>query len=79
MQALLYQFALHRLLEQRLGAAYDPAQHLGGALYLFVRGIARPGTHGLCWVSPSLAALQGLQAMLAPAPHDEPEATGAPA
>lgn len=78
-QALLYQFALHRLLAQRLGAAYDPAQHLGGALYLFVRGIARPGTHGLCWVSPSLAALQGLQAMLAPAPHDEPEATGAPA
>lgn len=80
-QALLYQFALHRLLAQRLGAAYDPEQHLGGALYLFVRGIAHPDTHGLCWVAPPLPALQGVQTMLSPAAilGDATEATGAPA
>ncbi|MEY2683289.1 MAG: exodeoxyribonuclease subunit beta, partial [Pseudomonadota bacterium] len=27
------------LLQSRLGAAYDPATHLGGAVYLFVRGV----------------------------------------
>lgn len=41
-QALLYLLALHRLLRQRLGSAYDPAAQLGGALYYFVRGIDGP-------------------------------------
>jgi exodeoxyribonuclease V beta subunit len=43
LQALLYQVALHRFLDRRM-AGYDPAQHLGGILYLFVRGMAGPGT-----------------------------------
>ena len=30
---------LHRLLRSRLGEAYDPAEQLGGALYLFLRGM----------------------------------------
>jgi exodeoxyribonuclease V beta subunit len=30
-QAAIYLQALHRLLRARLGAAYQPAQHLGGA------------------------------------------------
>nr|MBP7354223.1 PD-(D/E)XK nuclease family protein [Comamonas sp.] len=38
-QAALYLLALHRLLRSRLGAAYAPAQQLGGALYYFLRGI----------------------------------------
>jgi exodeoxyribonuclease V beta subunit len=41
-QAAIYLLALHRLLRQRLGDGYDPARHLGGALYLFIRGIAGP-------------------------------------
>jgi exodeoxyribonuclease V beta subunit len=41
-QAMLYLLALHRLLRQRLGAAYDPARQLGGALCLFLRGIEGP-------------------------------------
>ena len=41
-QATVYLLALHRLLRSRLGATYDPAQHLGGALYLFVRGVRGP-------------------------------------
>ena len=39
LQATLYQVALHRYLQWRL-AGYDAATHLGGARYLFVRGMA---------------------------------------
>jgi exodeoxyribonuclease V beta subunit len=45
-QAAIYLLALHRLLGSRLGRDYDPARHLGGALYLFLRGIHGPG-HGV--------------------------------
>ncbi|MFM8303195.1 MAG: PD-(D/E)XK nuclease family protein, partial [Actinomycetota bacterium] len=38
LQALLYAVALHRYLRWRL-PGYDPAVHLGGAAYLFVRGM----------------------------------------
>ncbi|HWP20275.1 MAG TPA: exodeoxyribonuclease V subunit beta [Burkholderiaceae bacterium] len=41
LQALLYLVALHRHLASRL-PGYVPARHLGGAVYLFVRGV-RPG------------------------------------
>jgi exodeoxyribonuclease V beta subunit len=43
LQALLYAVALHRMLRWRQ-PAYDPAVHLGGVLYLFVRGMAGPET-----------------------------------
>jgi exodeoxyribonuclease V beta subunit len=39
LQATLYQVALHRYLQWRL-RGYDPARHLGGSMYLFVRGMA---------------------------------------
>ena len=42
LQALLYAAALHRFLRWRL-AAYDPERHLGGVLYLFLRGMCGPG------------------------------------
>ncbi len=38
LQALLYLVVLHRFLRWRL-PSYDPARHLGGVLYLFVRGM----------------------------------------
>ena len=38
LQALLYSVALHRYLRWRL-PDYDPARHLGGVAYLFVRGM----------------------------------------
>ncbi|HRO36954.1 exodeoxyribonuclease V subunit beta [Thauera sp.] len=41
-QAAIYLLALHRLLRARLGAAYEPARQLGGALYFFLRGIDGP-------------------------------------
>ncbi|WP_426594999.1 UvrD-helicase domain-containing protein [Cellulomonas sp. McL0617] len=43
LQLLLYSAALHRYLRWRL-PAYDPAEHLGGGLYLFLRGMAGPTT-----------------------------------
>jgi exodeoxyribonuclease V beta subunit len=43
LQLLLYLVALHRFLRWRQ-PGYDPARHLGGGLYLFVRGMCGPGT-----------------------------------
>ena len=43
LQALLYQVALHRYLRWRL-PGYDPSVHLGGSMYLFIRGMIGPGT-----------------------------------
>jgi exodeoxyribonuclease V beta subunit len=43
LQALLYSVALHRLLRWRQ-PGYRPEAHLGGLLYLFVRGMAGPQT-----------------------------------
>jgi exodeoxyribonuclease V beta subunit len=41
-QYTLYVLALHRLLKSRL-VGYQYAQHMGGAVYLFARGIDQPG------------------------------------
>ncbi|HSP39631.1 MAG TPA: UvrD-helicase domain-containing protein [Frankiaceae bacterium] len=43
LQALLYGVALHRYLAWRQ-PGYDPAVHLGGVLYLYVRGMCGPET-----------------------------------
>jgi exodeoxyribonuclease V beta subunit len=48
LQALLYSVVLHRYLRWRL-PGYDPATHLGGILYLYVRGMCgaeTPTTEG---------------------------------
>ena len=66
-QASLYLLALHRLLQARLGAAYDPAQQLGGAVYLYLRGVRGP-ERGVCLVPPDLALLDAFEHMLAPVP-----------
>lgn len=59
LQALLYSVALHRYLRWRQ-PGYHPAHHLGGAAYLFVRGMSGPHTpaveehvDGVCsWAIP---------------------------
>jgi exodeoxyribonuclease V beta subunit len=43
LQALLYEVALHRFLRWRQ-PGYAPERHLGGVLYLFLRGMCGPGT-----------------------------------
>ncbi|MGP1629079.1 MAG: exodeoxyribonuclease V subunit beta [Giesbergeria sp.] len=72
-QAALYLLALHRLLRARLGVGYVPQQHLGGALFFFLRGIDGPAS-GVVHLAPPLALLDALDALLQGAP---PKATGA--
>jgi exodeoxyribonuclease V beta subunit len=43
LQALLYSVVLHRFLRWRQ-PGYDPSQHLGGVLYLFLRGMCGADT-----------------------------------
>jgi exodeoxyribonuclease V beta subunit len=71
-QMVLYLAALHRHLQDRL-ADYDPALHLGGAFYLFVRGIDSPGA-GVYFYRPEPGVLAALDALLAP-PLDSCDAT----
>jgi exodeoxyribonuclease V beta subunit len=64
LQATIYLVALHRYLRWRLGGAYDPDRHLGGAAYLFLRGMGSGretsdgGAPGVfAWRPPSAAIL----------------------
>ena len=65
-QAVLYTVALERLLRWRLGAAYRRQDHLGGALYWFIRGWDAP-SHGVHVVPAQAAWLDGMHTMFAPA------------
>jgi exodeoxyribonuclease V beta subunit len=69
-QGAIYMLALHRLLRSRLGQAYDPATQLGGAVFLFLRGIASPSTHGCYPIEPDLALLDGLDRLLESENHE---------
>jgi exodeoxyribonuclease V beta subunit len=66
---------MHRLLRSRLGTRYEPAQHLGGAAYLFLRGIHGPA-RGTCTLTFSAEFLAALEAMLDPAEPASPESRG---
>ncbi|MDD2917834.1 exodeoxyribonuclease V subunit beta [Rhodoferax sp.] len=59
-QYTLYVLALHRLLKSRL-ADYDYDRHVGGAMYLFLRGIDQPGA-GLYADRPPKALIEALDA-----------------
>ncbi|MEK8047531.1 exodeoxyribonuclease V subunit beta [Ideonella margarita] len=72
-QAALYLLALHRLLQSRLGEAYVPSQHLGGAVYLFLRGIDGP-EQGAITLQPPMDLLASLDELLQHAPTQPEEA-----
>ena len=70
LQLLLYTAALHRFLRWRQ-PGYDPDLHLGGGLYLFVRGMVGPATPvvdgtpcGVMAWRPPTALVVGLSALL---------------
>jgi exodeoxyribonuclease V beta subunit len=63
-QGAIYLLALHRLLRARLGDQYDPAAQLGGAVFLFLRGIANPATRGCYLIEPDMVLLDGLDGLL---------------
>jgi exodeoxyribonuclease V beta subunit len=62
-QYVLYTLALHRLLQSRL-PGYNYEQHMGGAIYLFLRGIDSPqaGVHAL---RPAWALIDQLDSLFA--------------
>ncbi|MDT5367926.1 MAG: exodeoxyribonuclease beta subunit, partial [Mycobacterium sp.] len=71
LQALLYVVVLHRFLRWRQ-PEYDPARHLGGVLYLFVRGMCGAATPAIdgrpCGVfgwQPPVELVQALSDLLA--------------
>ena len=61
LQYVLYLLALHRLLKARL-PDYDYDQHVGGAVYLFLRGVNAPGA-GAFADKPPRALIEQLDAM----------------
>jgi exodeoxyribonuclease V beta subunit len=70
LQALLYLVGLHRILDRRL-KGYDPDLHLGGAAFLFVRGMVGVGTplrggvrDGVCVWRPTASAVLAADAVL---------------
>jgi exodeoxyribonuclease V beta subunit len=63
-QGAIYMLALHRLLQSRLGDAYDPAEQLGGAIFMFLRGIGNAQTRGCYWIAPDAELLDGLDNLL---------------
>ena len=75
LQAALYLLALHRLLKARL-PDYDPHQHLGGSMTVFLRG-SRTTARGVHAVPAPVALIEALDALFAgttadaAAPHQE--------
>ncbi|MBU4610789.1 exodeoxyribonuclease V subunit beta [Achromobacter sp. GG226] len=63
LQYVLYTFALHRLLKSRL-ADYDYDEHVGGAVYVFLRGTLAPG-QGLHVEKPPRVLIDALDALFA--------------
>jgi exodeoxyribonuclease V beta subunit len=53
LQAVLYAVALHRYLRWRQ-PGYDPDVHLGGCLYLFLRGMSGPGVLDAAGAAPGV-------------------------
>lgn len=63
LQYVLYLLALHRLLKLRL-PGYDYETHMGGALYLFLRGSQAP-TRGIHAERPPRALIESLDRLFA--------------
>lgn len=63
LQFLLYLLALHRQLRARL-PGYDYDQHIGGAVYVFLRGSAA-ASQGLFTAKPPAALIEALDALFA--------------
>ncbi|MNM31441.1 RecBCD enzyme subunit RecB [compost metagenome] len=61
LQYVLYLLALHRQLRARL-PDYDYDRHVGGALFIFLRGACRSG-HGVYFAKPPRALIDALDAL----------------
>jgi exodeoxyribonuclease V beta subunit len=64
LQYLIYSVALHRHLRRCLGDAYDPATHLGGVQYLFVRAMDGQSEIGVFVDQPDPVLIEALDALV---------------
>lgn len=64
LQYVIYTLALHRLLKARLGDEYDYDTHVGGAVYLFLRG-HRAETGGAFCDRPPKELIEQLDSLFA--------------
>ncbi|MGI9212827.1 MAG: hypothetical protein ACR2HF_10170, partial [Methylococcaceae bacterium] len=53
-------------LKARLGKDYHYEQHMGGAIYAFLRGLDNPDTQGIYHHKPSIQMIQTLDALFQP-------------
>ncbi|WP_258240957.1 exodeoxyribonuclease V subunit beta [Pseudidiomarina homiensis] len=60
LQFVIYTLALHKLLKARLGDAYDYDKHVGGSVYLFLRGYEAE-TAGAYFHRPARALIEQLE------------------
>jgi exodeoxyribonuclease V beta subunit len=67
LQYVLYTLALHRLLKARL-PGYDYQRHVGGAVYLFLRGVNDKG-QGIYLDKPPQSLIEDLDAAFAGREH----------
>jgi exodeoxyribonuclease V beta subunit len=63
-QAALYIVALHRLLGVRL-SDYDYDRHIGGAVYIYLRGVDQQDTSSVWFAKPDRHYVEALDALLA--------------
>ena len=68
-QYALYLLALHRLLGARLGQDYQPDRHLGGAVYVFLRGLEGPRA-GAVFDRPATELILALDRLFVPGDAD---------
>lgn len=60
LQYLIYTVAVHKYLQQRMGASYDYDTHFGGVIYVFFRGVRSGKRSGVFTVKPPLALIEQL-------------------
>ena len=65
LQYLIYLVALQRFLRARLGVEYDYDRHVGGALYLFVRGMREGDVAGIHHDRPARELIDAIDAWCA--------------
>jgi exodeoxyribonuclease V beta subunit len=78
LQAILYTLALHRWLKYKL-PNYDYHTHIGGAYYLFIRGMSQtqPG-NGVYFVLPEKSMIEALDDLFSGKPSAKTEQTSQP-
>ncbi len=70
LQYHIYTIALHRFLEKKL-ADYQYEPHFGGAFYLFLRGMNKPGREGIFFDKPDYSTIEQLNRYILSGGRDE--------